>query len=520
MSIVKYAPILSVVLLISGCASVSQPSEHHEEVTKQYQDSKSLLPESAHGIFTADEIYLGSGQLVEVEPDILKRVIKAPGMKALKPQTVVDFAKSLSETTNIQVKVASDIFSPRESEDDNAIAINDSSNNAATFGLVPSNGKTLMAKDDEKQLPKTHYNIPAGTTVKQALNEVVSQYGFGWEVTDNGDAINIFRYQTESFDIPLPNSNKYAAMNVGDAPAESQAEVQYDSINRLLEMAKELTTEEGIAFATDGSSIIVSDKPSQMVQIKKVIDKEIKKMGRQILLQVKMFTVEQSQVDSFTMNWDLVYSNGDQASGLTTNTSMVGAIDGVSAGIQIINPMDNFNGSNVELDALSKQEGLSVAYENDFLTLSGRPIVSNETRTQAYLKSITQSSGGGVDDYLRTSLEPGEIVTGLSMMIHPLISDGDIILDLLLNHNSLVNLSSEESGDSRITTPETTGRNVSQTVRLNNGGMVALSGFLTTSASGLDQGVGVPQFKLLGGESSADEEQRKAIIVISATVME
>lgn len=492
-------------LIIAGCATHQATKEHHENVAQKTVEKGDRLPTNDLGLIRSEGYFLGSGRAQDRASVVLFNPVGSPGLHTDIPMDISMFAKAFSEHIGMPVNVANDVFQSRNS--------NTSGSN--TFQRRDLMGST-QSSGSRAQLPELRYSVSGEETIKSALNRVVSQHGFGWRFQEATQSFLIYRYETAVFELPFPKSDRNVAMSLSGGQLSSSMNSSNNTQETVLQVVSGLMSDEGEVHFTETGSMVVSDTPTHIQAVRSFIEQEKTKLSRQALLQVRLFTLDETADADYALNWDVIYNNGHRVA----NYGSVTGLPGVNrAAMTVINPDSNFNGSVVSIDALAQDSKVSVAYENNFLTLSGSAVAASETRKTAYLKSVSASEGI-ISDRITTTLEPGEIDTGLSMYLHPVISGDDIILSLGFSHISLIGLNSEQSGASRITTPETAGRDTTQTVRLNNGGAVALSGFYVSSATSYEKGTGSPGFKLLGGSSERETVQRRAVLVITANIVE
>lgn len=517
---------LAAAITLQGCSGMTAKT-HHNDVSQRIEHSNKYLPKNDLGLVRTDGWWLGEGNLVERKPDALTRAVGSPGLRSEEPQTIVEFARAFSEHAGIRIEIDNNVLQPREStgggSSSQPIPIMDSTSFIAPQGpdgnfnphmmgmMMPSGG-------NQRSLPQLRYSLTPTETIEAALNRVVASHGFGWRYDRTGDRFIIHRYETATFDLPLTDSMRSTSMNLASGETSASISRQQSPAQNLLETVRSLMSSEGEARLSEAGTLLVSDVPSAVSVIREYVDNEIKKMSRQVMIEVRLFTFDQNDKNEYELNWDLVYGGTQEEISMSSMAGM-GVTGGRNLLVSAISPTSRWQGTELSIDALAQSGGISVAYENNFLTLSGSVVTASEIHTTAYLKSVS-SSEGGMSDRITATLEPGEVDTGLSLYLHPLVTGDDIVLGIGFSHKSLIGMNSEESQDSRITTPETSGRDTSQNVRLKNGGAVALSGFYVTSAEDDRRGVGRPGFRFLGGGFREELEQRRAVLVIQARIVE
>lgn len=509
----KILGIAVIALTMTGCTLNKKTQAHHKVVNDKVTEAQSLQPKVDSGLVRSPGYYLTDGRITPRKPQVLMQAIGVPGLIAKQSMTVADFAAHFSEHIGVPVDISSDVYNPREGESEgegSTTEVTDSTGNTVTKTAVSTTGEAVV-------LPTHRYRVGAQETADQALSRIVGKYGLAWRYDDRDNRFVIYRYQTEVFDLPVSATKRDTTMSLSSGNITSEMKADRDAVQRILAAVEKLITDEGRVAVTDSGSIVVSDVPSSVSAIRVFIEKEQKKLRRQVLMQVALYTRDNNDSEGYDANWTMAFDDGHTKIDLGSSSSAI--TGGIETAIQLINPTSKFSGSKLDLAALAKSNDLSIAYLNNFITVSGAPITANQTRNVSYLKSITGTLSSSGDTVSR-ELEPGEVTTGLSMFLNPLVMGDEISVDMSFSLTSLIDLVSESSGTDRITVPETSDRDATQTVRLRNGGAVALTGFYVSTAETDDEGVGTSSFKLLGGSNQESQEMRKAILVVTASILE
>jgi type IVB pilus formation R64 PilN family outer membrane protein len=163
------------------------------------------------------------------------------------------------------------------------------------------------------------------------------------------------------------------------------------------------------------------------------------------------------------------------------------------------------------ISALSTQGKVSELTSATMVTLNNQPAPVNVGRQVSYLASssttVTASAGS------TTSLQPGQVQTGFSMVVLPHIIDGkELLLQSSINISSLLKLATITSGASTIQSPDVSTSNFIQRVKLNSGDLLVMAGFDQDNLSAVSNGVGEATNTLFG--SRATSGTRKLLVVI------
>ncbi|MBY4677953.1 hypothetical protein [Marinobacterium arenosum] len=505
--------LIAVALFVIGCTPIQKKVHQQHSIVQEDTDAtRQHAPQADIGLVREAGLYLGRGQLRADKPLILKRQLGGPGLQAIEPKTVVEFAAQLSAYIEMKVDIAADVYEIR-GDSGSTTAVTDSTGSSTAIAV----SAVTRSTGDQTFPSAVRYRFASSEMVEAVLDSITSQFGLSWRYLDAQKSFEIFRYETAVLDLPIPNTDRDLEMNIDSTVLKTTLKSIDQLRHSILTGVAALATNEAKIELTEAGTLLVSDRPANVSAIRRYIEDERKRIMRQALLKVRLYTYDSSESSELGLDWDAVFNDGETQ--LNVSGPGTGIVSAISGGIAVINPTSKFAGSRVDFDALAEENGLSVEYANDLLTLSGRAVTLSQARRIAYLKSVTGSSSAS-SDLVQSTLEPGEIDTGLSLYLHPFVTGDDIVLTLGLTLTSLIDLPSEVSGNNRITTPETANRSTSQVVRLRNGGAMAMTGFHVVTAESTETGVASPAFKALGGNSQAMLERRRAVLVITADIVE
>lgn len=373
------------------------------------------------------------------------------------------------------------------------------------------------------------------------LDILTSRYGLFWEVDKKG-GVRLFKTKTETFRLAgLPGSSemstKVGTQSSGSTSgggegglggtSGSLSTASADSEQSTGIKAEELSVwkavEEGInaMLSADGKVVVtaatgtitVNDTPPVIEKVAEYIQNQNTALKRQILLNVRVLSVDLNNSEAYGINWDAVYKN--VSSGVNT---ALGTTSGLGEGMNSLSfnifktKSGAWDGTKVILEALSKQGRVSQITSASVMTMNNQPAPLQVGRQRSYLASSTTSIGtGGAGN--TTTIQPGVVSTGFSLSVLPHILDGGkLLLQYSANISALVGLETVTSGEATIQTPEIDTRNFLQRVMLNNGETLALAGFEQVSGDGTRRGIGSPNNLLLGG--GVDSKTGKSVIVV------
>ena len=294
--------------------------------------------------------------------------------------------------------------------------------------------------------------------------------------------------------------------------------VRYESTLRFINSnVKTMLSSVGrMALSRSTGIITVTDRPDVLNQIGTYLDAENENITKQVLLNVKVYSVTLTDRDSAGIDWNLVYkaANGNWDFNLA-NTFQDAANNSVSGQVGILD--GSFAGSTAVLKALSEQGRVSVVTSPSVTTLNLQPVPVQVARQTGYLASIQTTNTPDVGS--STSLTPGTVTSGFNMDLLPLVMpNNELLLRYSINISSLIRLRAESSGDNRIQVPEIDNRIFSQNVRMRSGETLVLSGFDQTSEQGTKAGTGSSWNFMLGGGATRDTTRDVIVVLITPII--
>lgn len=368
------------------------------------------------------------------------------------------------------------------------------------------------------------------------LDLVTARLGLGWKYDNN--AVSIFYTDTRVFQLySIPGkttmSSKVASgATSGGGSGEQTGGFSADGSNQSTAISFETDIVKDIekALATmispsigrmsvspSTGTVTVTDRPDVLRRIKAFLDTENKRITRQVLLNVRVLSVQVSGSDSLGLDWNAVYesvSNGISGGIQTIAQDAVSAASAF-AGVRILKGDTD---ASLLINALSQQGNVSTVSSPSVTTLNLKPapiLVGRQTTYLARTESTMNTGGEGSSQ----TLEPGTVTTGFNMTLLPYLMEGqDMLLQYSINLSALTGLKTIEAGSSKIEMPEVDNRIFNQSVRMRSGETLVLSGFDQISEVGNKAGRGSPEFWLLGGNGNRSTTRDVIIVLITPIV--
>lgn len=409
---------------------------------------------------------------------------------------------------------------------------------AAMGGATQSSSQAIAAIHPLSTLLNVNYK---GNLVG-LLDYVTGQLGVSWKW--DGKSIQIFRTETRQFRLTAlggdttVNTNLVTSTSAGSSASggggastgsgSTGSSGQSTKIITNFDMWKDVTdTLKGslsavgtMTVAQSAGLITVRDTPASLNQIGKEVEEFNRVYGRQVMLDVEVYSVERDASDANGLDWNIAWGNAAHNFGLDYNT--------VGTNTQTASPTPTikgtishgpFSGSSIIMQALSSIGHTTLMTSGTVSTLNGQSVPLNVSREQAYLASYSTTLSSGVaGGASTTTLTPGVVVDGFSMHFTPkILENNDIMMRFsvdLSTTDQIITFTAPD-GTSAIQLPRRSVRDFLQNVDVHDGESVVLAGFQQTNATQADQGPFNPENFLMGGQRTANSITRTIVIVVT-----
>ena len=379
-------------------------------------------------------------------------------------------------------------------------------------------GKIILSDTETKTWPVK--NIPGDIQVQNNINNntgVQSQSGASGSSTGGGSGGSTTG-QSQA------QSNQSTTQNVAFNLTNSLWTNLQDGIKNILSKSGKFNVNPST------SSITVTDKPSVIMRVDKYMKTQNDIMSRQVQVDIQILNVDVNATDNYGINWGLVF-NGTEA-----NFSINGQAIATSGGASTFTPSSVFvptattqaftvgansgdlDGSSLVINALSTLAKTSLVTSTAVTTLSNQPVPVQFVDQQGYLAATSTTVTTNVAS--QTALTPGQITTGLSLNVLPVIqNDGTVFMQLSINISSLKQMTEFSSQGASIQLPETLQRNLMQKAVIRSGDCFVVTGFDSDTQAITNTGVGGPYNWLLGGGVNANKQRTRMVILVTPRVV-
>lgn len=267
-----------------------------------------------------------------------------------------------------------------------------------------------------------------------------------------------------------------------------------------------------INVAPADSTITVTDRPHIIRLVDRYVYNENLILGRQVKLDVKVYSIQVSNSDNYGWNWQAIIDTSpvkltiNGAGGFTPTTG--------SSSFTIAATSGDMKGSQAIIAALSKEYKTSVVTTASVITHNNQPAPVQSARQTTYLASsqtIQVANAGS-----QTTLTPGVVTTGFAMNVLPnILSSGEINLQLSVNISELIGINQVTSNGSLLQLPDVETKSFMQKVSMHTGDTLVLSGFERNDNTLTEQGVGSVSNWFFGG--GIDVKKTRNVILVFVT---
>lgn len=410
---------------------------------------------------------------------------------------------------------------------------------AGAAGAPAPQGASIMSLGTNGAVPVYVNDFVFRGTLEEALDLMSAKANVAWKW--NGSSIEVYRFETKNYTLSALAGKTSTSANVSMAGSGTTSSTTAGSANttntngvvRTSELTTwddvraylmTLTSKDGKIAVMESSGIItVKDTPMVQATIEKAMKELNDNLGKQIYMDVKIYSVAMNDGDSYGLQWNLAWAQAASRYGITLGGSGTGpnASNPVSIGTTVSS--GPFAGSSATLKALSSIGKTSIVNEFTVSTLNGQTTPIGNTTRQDYVKQIkVTTTGSGTEATTNVEVTPDSVYDGLNMSVTPkLQKDLDkILLEYALTINTIDDLSQTftDANGNKVTLPKTSIKNILQRSALRSGQTLVLSGFRQNSSKIQNDGLGSANFQLAGGSRNAANTSQYLVITVTPYV--
>ena len=212
--------------------------------------------------------------------------------------------------------------------------------------------------------------------------------------------------------------------------------VTSDTWTKIQEYLSKVIGDGGSATILEDFSVVkVTARPWVITEIDELFERLKEESQMQVAIQDRLITLTRSKLNHYAAAFSLDWNRDNF--GITSELISAIATPKASGGLNFAKlPV------NGRLDAIVQSLANEVISEGQFVGLPNRVIPINLTSTQSYIAEVESQDNQDINQ-TTTTVKPGEIKTGLSMLLLPkVLDDGRIQLTSGFTEKKLVSLES------------------------------------------------------------------------------
>jgi type IVB pilus formation R64 PilN family outer membrane protein len=542
---------VGLVLVLASCHTEEMRDEIAEKgaITEQrVVDARVPAPPRRYNPLTVTDSIWGGEKAVRMRHGVPLPVRvegpKAVALVSTTPMSLRSIATAISSQTGIPVRLDKDAEEVA-GDDDDAPPTSASVGTAPTPPATPGARGAAAARTPAvapraagRSGPVAGMRLAYEGSLTGLLEKATSHFGVIWKY--DGTAIILSKFETRVFVMQvMPGTQKASdgmKESTGDAPSSSggaqattitqQSAQQSSSMDLDFKFWDEVGKTLDVILAGTGSyslspssgTITVSTTPQAMRNISDYIAQENDRLGKQVAINVEVYTVDMNEGEDFNSQFDVAlrrltnfglnFSSPSAPARATTGT--LGALS-----VAILNP--ETIGEITDIFSLLSQVGKTARVAQfPMTTLNNRPVSRRVGQDRTYLAAVQTNTS---QSFQNTTLTPGIILDGFSIQVTPrILQDGNILMQYSLSLVDILEISNFESGGNSIQLPRTASRVFVQQSMLKSGSTLVLAGYDQDQASQTSQGVGNAYNYLLGG--GVGNQRQRQILFLAMTPQE
>lgn len=383
-----------------------------------------------------------------------------------------------------------------------------------------------------KDIVNTTMNLKYSGELTTLLDQVSGFYNINWEYSKKDNSIVFFYMKTKVYsiaaylsdlDIQTEISNKSDSSRDSSSSGGSESggssgknehtvktKAKYEPWDEFVKNIQKMITRDGSVIASKGAgTITVTESPTVLARIDEFMESMQNKLSRQVSINVTVYNFKTK--DGFNMSASLNGVFNDGKTGIlfgNTPTNQVSTLGSFSASI-LTGSSSKWAGSTALAEAFKSKGRMTLETNAAGIAQNNQPLPIQALKRTSYLASSSTTMNG---DNSETELIPGQIVSGMSIMITPHIQPDDTVnLEYNMNYSVIDSIETIESGNSSIQTPEISSRSIMQRFQVKTGSTIVIAGYVS-DAKGESSSLG-----FLSGMFGRSDEKEYVIIMIDLT---
>jgi len=534
------ASAIALSLLLSGCSSMNRINQTMAQSDSDYGTAKGHLGQLSSGSPVQDltsqwinPVPLNSPSQTQAQLPGCALTLTRPGDVSL-----AEISAFITRICKLPVVVTPDAQAAMTTGQGKTEKIQGSVPAPDASGMVPLNaiGGGAPITRDAGSMGNTLRGVYWQGSLSGLLDNVTTRLGLSWRYEQG--RISIFYVNTKTFPVMFMDSKTAFSSKVvsgtttssgtsggssgggmsGDVNTSQTTTMEMTSglYNDLQNTIKAmLTPGTGRLFLAAGM-LTVTDTPRVLDAVGHYIDDRNMELNRQVVLNVKVFSVEKRRQDQLGIDWNAVFTSGSVGGSLTSAFTDA-STSAMTGGLSILD--GKFANSKAFVNALAEQANVSLVTQQASTTTNMSAVPVQVGTQQDYASQVNTDSTANVGT--STSITKSTITTGFNMTTLPYIMPNSPKIELQFSINMSDDPTSRTftSGKSSIELMKTRLKTFNQRVILSSGQTLVLSGFQQVNNTSGKQGVGSASFFGLGGGANGQKDDTMLVILITPTLL-
>ncbi|MES2204453.1 MAG: hypothetical protein V4496_04445 [Pseudomonadota bacterium] len=514
--LVKYIRSSLIIVGIIGLVACAAEQSNEKNTDKASQKATSIYDKNriikpASLVTSSDEMFISDDHFVitpkqTLPPVFNQRLVYSSGVNETLAQTFAN----ISKLSHVPIVFADDVNTKAASKETN------------TAGVTPYQG-----------------------SLQQVIGQLANRYGLFWNYKDG--KVNIFLLETKIYALDAPIGSFTADNNISStsdttgASTSGSSSTAQSAVGGNSDMSLKYTVKADSPWTAAMTTlkdmlspagkiqgnpvegyIAITDNPDVQEKVADYIEKINKKTNQKIAVRVDVYDVQASSTTDLGLDLNAVANilSNDSAEIITQpggllNQDLAGNMSSltVSGGGGTLHKQI--------LSALNTLGKTTLVTGATVYTVSGQPAPIQSVEERTYLAS---SSTTLTQDSSQTSLTPGTVVTGYSMMVTPkLEANNQVMLTLNLQLSTLINMEPITSGSgtsaSTIQLPTIDSKNFLENMVLHSGQSLLIAGFQDDKGSTDISSPTSTDYWLFGGGKSTKKVKTTTVIVVTPYII-
>lgn len=266
--------------------------------------------------------------------------------------------------------------------------------------------------------------------------------------------------------------------------------------------------------------ITLSATPRQLLRVGDYIDALQARLSQQVQIDVQIFSIEHSDINTTGINWAKLYELGINTQSTPEALASI-TPSGLNYGVYVFSQ----NLSVGQIVQFLKEYGKTHSISNPkIITLNNQPAIISVGNVLRYSQSLIYQTSTNSSTIQNTGYQYPSVFSGVLLDVTPSIYDKEIILKINPSITAAKDASIENQASALSAPPNLSTNQLSSIVRIKDGQRVILGGLISesniTSRRGLPLLGAIPVIKYLFSYKKTIKQKKEMIIVITPTIID